>query len=167
MGALALERLSAAIGPTLVFHPINTSTTTAGALNHECGADFVKTEQRLPPSVAAAGTLVDPYTRGCSFDGDADRIIYYYLENGKTFRLLDGDKIAVLLATYFVDLVNEATRLEEENTITVGVIQTAYANGQSTRFLESVGGVLSHRVILSDDGIRTSGTSPWHACPLA
>lgn len=33
--------------------------------------------------------------RYVSFDGDADRIVYFYVEEGK-FYLLDGDKIATL-----------------------------------------------------------------------
>lgn len=48
-----------------------------------------------------------------------------------TFRLLDGDKIATLLAAFIIDLVN-ASGLAGD--IKVGVVQTAYANGSSTRF---------------------------------
>ena len=45
----------------------------------------------------------------CSFDGDADRIIFYYLdEQTGAFRLLDGDKQAALAAGFFVDLVKQA-----------------------------------------------------------
>jgi phosphoacetylglucosamine mutase len=34
--------------------------------------------------------------RGVSFDGDADRIIYFYHDKDGTFHMLDGDKIATL-----------------------------------------------------------------------
>lgn len=34
--------------------------------------------------------------RAASLDGDADRLVYYYLDKNETFRLLDGDKIATL-----------------------------------------------------------------------
>ena len=33
--------------------------------------------------------------RCCSFDGDADRVMYFF-NDGKRFRMLDGDKIATL-----------------------------------------------------------------------
>lgn len=74
--------------------------------------------------------------RGCSFDGDADRIVYYYLRDGRDFRLLDGDKIAVMVAMFLVDLVKKA---KMEETLHLGVVQTAYANGSSTKYLKSVG----------------------------
>ena len=37
------------------------------------------------------------YDRCCSYDGDADRIVYYYKDEDGFFYLLDGDKIAVLV----------------------------------------------------------------------
>ena len=74
-------------------------------------------------------------------DGDADRIIYYY-QDGNKFRLLDGDKIAVMVAMYFGDLVNK-TGLEGDEKLKVGVVQTAYANGNATKYLETVSLVLN------------------------
>lgn len=114
---------------------MNTETNKEGVLNYQCGADFVKTKQTLPPSVAAAGVLAAPDTRACSFDGDADRIVFYYLKDGKTFRLLDGDKIAVLAALFIGDLVKRANL---EDNLKLGVVQTAYANGSSTKFIKQV-----------------------------
>jgi phosphoacetylglucosamine mutase len=40
----------------------------------------------------------DSIRKYCSFDGDADRIVYYYLDEEKQFHLLDGDKIATLVS---------------------------------------------------------------------
>jgi phosphoacetylglucosamine mutase len=34
--------------------------------------------------------------RAASVDGDADRLVYFYLDQTGTFKLLDGDKIATL-----------------------------------------------------------------------
>jgi hypothetical protein len=101
-------------------------------LNHDCGADFVKTTQKLPPSldnILAAGQ------RGCSLDGDADRLMYYYLDDRRQFHMLDGDKIAALVSAFLGELVKSAG-LESE--IKVGVVQTAYANGASTKYLAEV-----------------------------
>ncbi|TYJ54716.1 hypothetical protein B9479_004656 [Cryptococcus floricola] len=137
VGAPALEQLKQSLGDLLPLHALNTDTTTPGALNSQCGADFVKTRQALPPSIQKAGFLAKAGTRACSLDGDADRIIYYYVDERKgTFRLLDGDKIAVMVAMFLVDLVKKA-KLGEDNGLEVGVVQTAYANGSSTKYLTS------------------------------
>lgn len=45
--------------------------------------------------------------RGCSFDGDADRIVYYYTDSKGRFHLLDGDKIATLISTYLKELLTQ------------------------------------------------------------
>ncbi|KAN0116862.1 Phosphoacetylglucosamine mutase [Hyaloscypha variabilis] len=107
---------------------INDDVLKAESLNHECGADFVKTKQRAPPTSKAGNN-----ERCCSLDGDADRIIYYFNDPEHGFRLLDGDKIATLAASFIGDLVREA-RLSDE--LKIGVVQTAYANGASTKYVE-------------------------------
>lgn len=139
VGAQAISTLSSYFRETLPLNALNTATTTPGALNSQCGADYVKTRQTLPPSVASAGLLSQSGTRGCSLDGDADRIIYYYLGEGGKFRLLDGDKIAGLVALFLMDLLKKAKLTKEgEDALEVGVVQTAYANGSSTKYLKSV-----------------------------
>ena len=60
-------------------------------LNLNCGADFVKVQQKSPESVPS-----EKSKRCVSFDGDADRVVYFYTDNNGVFRLLDGDKIATL-----------------------------------------------------------------------
>lgn len=50
--------------------------------------------------------------------------------------MLDGDKIAALVAAFIVELVKGAGL---DNEIKVGVVQTAYANGASTKYLSEVG----------------------------
>lgn len=100
-------------------------------MNHSCGADYVKTNQKPPP---AALEILKKGQRACSLDGDADRVVYYYLnaEDGK-FRLLDGDKIATLAAGFIGDLVKQAGLADR---LKIGVVQTAYANGSSTQYLQ-------------------------------
>lgn len=133
MGALAAAKLSTYLGETLPLILVNTATSTPGALNNACGADFVKTLQKLPSGLA---DLLKPGQRACSLDGDADRLMYYYLDERGSFHMLDGDKIATLVAAFIVDLVKIAG-LDSE--IKVGVVQTAYANGASTKYLAEVG----------------------------
>ncbi|KAF2235424.1 Phosphoacetylglucosamine mutase [Viridothelium virens] len=96
-------------------------------LNSQCGADFVKTQQRAPPSSKAA-----PGDRCASLDGDADRIVYYFIDEDSNFRLLDGDRIATLAAAFLGEL-GEKSGLASK--LSIGVVQTAYANGASTKFI--------------------------------
>lgn len=70
--------------------------------------------------------------RCASLDGDADRIIYYFIDSDGTFRLLDGDRIATLAALFISDLARSASLSEK---LKVGVVQTAYANGASTGYI--------------------------------
>jgi phosphoacetylglucosamine mutase len=120
------------LGGTLPLVLENASITTPGALNNACGADYVKTTQKLPPSLAGR---LQPGQRGCSLDGDADRLMYFYLDERNQFHMLDGDKIAALVAAFIVELV-KTSGLDSQ--IKVGVVQTAYANGASTKYLSEV-----------------------------
>ena len=70
--------------------------------------------------------------RCCSLDGDADRIVYYFVDDDSTFHLLDGDRIATLAALFIGDLARNAGLSEK---LRVGVVQTAYANGASTAYI--------------------------------
>lgn len=129
VGAPKLQAFVDFIGASIL--PLNITKneiTTLGALNSQCGADYVKTQQRAPPGVSLV-----PLQRYCSFDGDADRIVFYYADEGGIFHLLDGDKIAGLVAGFIIELVKDAG-LE----LDVGVVQTAYANGSSTQYLTNV-----------------------------
>ncbi|KAI9821382.1 MAG: Phosphoacetylglucosamine Mutase [Thelocarpon impressellum] len=106
---------------------VNDDIAKPESLNHQCGADFVKTQQRSPPSSQAG-----PLTRSASLDGDADRIVFYFVDADKVFHLLDGDKIATLVASFIGDLARSAGLADE---LKVGVVQTAYANGSSTAYV--------------------------------
>ncbi|CAO1636660.1 unnamed protein product [Parajaminaea phylloscopi] len=135
VGAVALARMQEHIPEQYLSLKVQrTDIKTPSALNSGCGADYVKTNQRLPSGYEKDSTLV-PGERMCSYDGDADRIVYYYLQGAaslsESFRLLDGDKIASLAADYLVELVKKAG-IELE----VGCVQTAYANGSSTKYLQ-------------------------------
>lgn len=48
-----------------------------------------------------------PNERCCSFDGDADRIVYYYRNEDGQFHLIDGDKIATLISSFLKELLLE------------------------------------------------------------
>jgi phosphoacetylglucosamine mutase len=129
VGAPKFRRFLEAVGDSpLSIKIVFDDTNTPGALNNGCGADFVKTNQKAPQALQLVSG-----NRYCSFDGDADRIVYYYQAADGTFRLLDGDKIATLAAMHIIDLVKQAgVELD------VGVVQTAYANGSSNTYITKV-----------------------------
>ena len=131
---MAAEEFAKRLVGTLEIKPVNTGNE-GGILNKDCGADFVKTQQRLPQSMAPH---LHPGQRACSLDGDADRLIYYYLDGKGAFHMLDGDKIAALVAGFLKELVTGAG-LQNKLKGGIGVVQTAYANGASTDYLKQVG----------------------------
>lgn len=126
IGALKLKEMQHYFSQGLSVQLFNDGTK--GKLNHLCGADFVKSHQKPPE-----GMEMKPNERCCSFDGDADRIVYYYWDADGQFHLIDGDKIAALISSFLKDVL-----LEIEESLNIGVVQTAYANGSSTRYLEEV-----------------------------
>ncbi|KAF6115470.1 phosphoglucomutase 3 [Phyllostomus discolor] len=130
IGALKLGEMERYLSQGLSLQLFNVGTE--GRLNHLCGADFVKSYQKPPQ-----GMEMKSNERCCSFDGDADRIVYYYYDADGHFHLIDGDKIAALISSFLKELL-----LEIGENLNIGVVQTAYANGSSTRFLEEVMKVL-------------------------
>ncbi|CAK9436860.1 uncharacterized protein LODBEIA_P13820 [Lodderomyces beijingensis] len=110
---------------------VNGDYENPSLLNFECGADFVKTNQKLPKNVQPVAEQLY-----ASFDGDADRLICYYQTLQGQFVLLDGDKIATLIALFLQQLFKkiDASKLS----LNIGIVQTAYANGSSTEYVEKV-----------------------------
>lgn len=116
----------------------NTDIDSPEKLNANCGADYVKLHCKTPQ-----GFEHQVNTKYVSFDGDADRIIYYYLNSEGQFKLVDGDKIAILFCYYLQKLLKDAQLLEE---MSFSLVQTAYANGASTLYAQDVLNVKSHCV---------------------
>lgn len=44
------------------------------------------------------------FERCAAFDGDADRLVYFYRDASNGFVLIDGDKIAALFAKYITEV---------------------------------------------------------------
>ncbi|XP_030637554.1 phosphoacetylglucosamine mutase [Chanos chanos] len=139
IGALKLRELEAFLQKQLLVALFNDGST--GKLNHLCGADYVKVQQKPPQ-----GIQMEVGERCCSFDGDADRIVYYYTNSDGHFHLLDGDKIATLISTFLKELITEAGL-----DLQVAAVQTAYANGSSTRFLEDT---MKMTVVCTKTGVK-------------
>lgn len=106
----------------------NTDISSSEKLNKNCGADYVKLNCKSPEGIDHRSNV-----KYVSFDGDADRIIYYYLDSSNKFHLVDGDKIAILFSHYLGQMLT-ATELKSE--LTFALVQTAYANGISTIYAQ-------------------------------
>jgi len=100
---------------------------------------------------------LDCFLRCASLDGDADRLVYFYLEKNDStsvsLQLLDGDKIATLFASFIIDQLlilggtsllsgaSPSSEIPGFGNVKVAVIQTAYANGASTKYIKQVLGL--------------------------
>lgn len=134
VGALKLAELLKYIDDSVTINIINNNKDPE-MLNVDCGADFVKVNQRLPVNASPK-----PNQLCASLDGDADRIVFYYISEDGQFHLLDGDKIATLLAEFL-----------QKTGLDVGVVQTAYANGASTDYIKNV---LQVPVVCTPTGVK-------------
>jgi phosphoacetylglucosamine mutase len=105
----------------------------AGPVNEGCGAELVQKGQ-VPPCGVSNETDQDKML--CSFDGDADRIVFHVFPSGRDWYLLDGDRIACLFSAFLKEELQAAGILQE---FRFGCVQTAYANGGSTDYLRALG----------------------------
>nr|GEU33568.1 phosphoacetylglucosamine mutase [Tanacetum cinerariifolium] len=119
-----------------------------GVLNEGVGADFVQKEKVVPQGFGPP----DVGVRCASLDGDADRFVYFtVISNGNNkINLVDGDKILSLFALFIKDQLSILIDDKDEYQHRVGVIQTAYANGASTKYLNQLG----LEVIFTPTGVK-------------
>ena len=133
IGAPQFEQFAQLLPQHSDFRFVNDNYTHPESLNNDCGADFVKTGQRLPHGISTE-LMQQANNIYCSFDGDADRIVFYYIDDTpeRKFHLLDGDKIATLFAKFLQKQLSDA---KLGSSLKLGVVQTAYANGSSTAYV--------------------------------
>jgi phosphoacetylglucosamine mutase len=114
-------------------------------LNDGAGANYLYTQKAIPSGYSAESAAG---LRLCSLDGDADRLLYWRVANGK-LDIMDGDK-EMALASLWVRTQVDALGLED---VRMGVVKTAYANGASTIYAEQ------HHipVTLTKTGVRCMG----------
>ena len=131
VGALKIRKLVKHLQGTLSVVVFNDGSS--GKLNEKCGADYVKLHQCAPD-----GMDISPGDRCVTFDGDADRVLYFYCDKDCKFHLLDGDRIATLIVGYVKDKLDKTGVVLERG---LGIVQTAYANGNSTSYAKNTLGV--------------------------
>lgn len=144
VGALKMEKLKpyvVRLGLDFCLH-----NTGDGVLNGKCGSDFMQKERALPEAMRD----LDVGEAACAVDGDADRLVYFYRQDVEgVIVLLDGDKIAALVAGLFKELV--AALPGDMSEASIGVVQTAYANGSSTAYLTQK---LQCEVVVTPTGVK-------------
>lgn len=118
----------------------NKDTTNFEGLNQACGAEHVQKTQSPPTGMPKA-----EFEQNCSFDGDADRIVFYSTTGGQ-FQLLDGDKIACLFSLFIKKHIDQVFGETAKKDVRIGTIQTAYANGSSTHYLQQHLGIEAPKV---------------------
>lgn len=93
---------------------------------------------------APDGLPLTNYSKYCSIDGDADRLLYFFFDQNQRFYMLDGDRFSVLFALFISKKLIEANLFDQ---VKIGVVQTAYANGSSTDYiLHTMVGIFSKRM---------------------
>ena len=107
-------------------------------------------------------------TYAASLDGDADRVVFHYHRHGDahdggdnatatatatpTFRLLDGDKIAVLVTQFLQEELRALQSVGLGTDLRCGIVQTAYANGAATAYLRDA--KVGADVVLAKTGVK-------------
>lgn len=122
----------------------------AGPLNENCGSEHVQKALQPPTFYDPTGELSTQYC--ASLDGDSDRIVFFTVTDGQ-MRLQDGDKIACLLCR-FLQAEYQALQADAPDILAIrlGVVQTAYANGASTQYLEKVLG--AEGIVIAKTGVK-------------
>jgi phosphoacetylglucosamine mutase len=90
VGALQFAKFTEKIKANLKFELINTKVDQYKLINEACGAEYVQKEISYPASFNVERHGV----KACSFDGDADRLIYFThgVKNSGKPIVIDGDK---------------------------------------------------------------------------
>ena len=103
----------------------NTKTYAHHLLNLDCGSDYVQNNHIIPFNLLINNQLC------CSLDGDADRIVFYFLNDDK-FYLLDGDSISALIA-YFICKYIDISKID------IAVIHTSYSSINFIKYINTLG----------------------------
>lgn len=92
-------------------------------LNNGCGAEFVQKSQKLPRNFEENKSDCAVSGGYCiaSFDGDADRLIYSFVDKSGNYYLIDGDKMTSIAALFVIE---QLKILGIEDKLSLGAVQT-------------------------------------------
>ena len=123
-----MERIKESIETHIDIGLVNTATDNPLVLNEGCGAEFVHKEGKLPSQFPDDDSVM----KGASFDGDADRLIYYFIRDDGKIDIIDGDKQFSYLMMYVKELL---FALDIQNEVSHVLVNTAYANSKALSFI--------------------------------
>lgn len=138
-------------------------------MNEGCGSEFVQKERKAPlhllehleKNVPADYNLDD--MSFVSYDGDADRTVFYRAERGNPDAdLFEGDKLGALYALFTKTMLNNIKELQAKisNLVhfktdfskwTIGAALTAYANGSAQVFYKDT---LKVNLLIEPTGVK-------------
>lgn len=99
-------------------------------LNLNCGAEFVQKEHSFPKNFESENE-----ENGLSFDGDADRLVFFRKVEGN-IKIMDGDKQCALLTIGIKKVMSE---FFSKIKYSLGVVVTSYSNSGLINFLKENG----------------------------
>lgn len=116
---------------------INVDTKNHQKLNNRCGSEFVMTDPKDYYQELAKGPRFSQRfgKLGASFDGDADRIVFYYYDEND-LKVMTGDHIGCLILRYIVERLKGVDL--ENHKLRVGIVHTGYSNGGYIEYAESL-----------------------------
>ncbi|CAD2104453.1 phosphoacetylglucosamine mutase, putative [Plasmodium vinckei] len=114
-----------------------------GILNFECGAEYVYNKRKIPSNMPINYCN---NSKCCTFDGDADRIIYFFIKHDNLeneIEILDGPKIVCLLFKCIIKILsNISIKIEKQNEemkkIDINIIHTAYVNFSFIHYINNL-----------------------------
>lgn len=69
------------------------------------------------------------------FDGDVDRVLYFYCDKDDKFYLMDGDRIVIFIVGYLKEKLDKIEVILEKG---LGIVQIVYVNGNFTLYVEKI-----------------------------
>ncbi|OII77606.1 phosphoacetyl glucosamine mutase [Cryptosporidium andersoni] len=118
-------------------------------LNDQCGSEYIQKNKIAPINFYDNENFdIADIDYVASFDGDADRIVYFTKKkNNPEIILIDGDRLAAIyinvITTLFRKIISNINKencstLDDTFRLKVGAVQTAYANSSSTLYISEL-----------------------------
>ena len=127
VGGISLTRFNRYLNDLFKLYLINYNE---GLINCECGADYIQKNVELPKGLKKMKDLSGK--KFASLDGDADRLIYFFLNKGSSICILDGDDLIVLFCKFLKDLITKGN-IDE----TIHAVTTNYSNTGLFKYLQN------------------------------
>lgn len=118
--------------PHLCHSPVWLDESSRHMLNNGCGADYVLSKKQPPVTVEQLITIYEGEWF-CSFDGDADRLVYFMPHKG-SIKIIDGVRLLAVKMKFLAFILSRLDRTAGD-AIKVAVMVNHYANGGAIRYI--------------------------------